>query len=156
MTLYEIVKELRDFEFEIDEETGEILNADELDNLQLDRDEKIENICLFIKNLKADIESYKAEKDSFAQKEKAAKNKADRLTKYLESMLGGETFKSIRASVTYRKSESVECEDIYLVPQEFLRFKDPELNKSEVKKALKNGEEIRGCHLIEKMNMQIK
>ena len=79
MKLYEIVEELRNFQFEIDEETGEILNADELDKLELARDEKIENICLMIKNLKADATAYKAEKDSFAEKEKRAKNEADRM-----------------------------------------------------------------------------
>ena len=48
-TLYEINEKLLNFEFEIDEETGEILNAGELDNLELARDEKIENLCLYIK-----------------------------------------------------------------------------------------------------------
>lgn len=35
MTLYEIDKALMDFEFEVDEETGEILNASDLDELQI-------------------------------------------------------------------------------------------------------------------------
>ena len=46
MTLYEIDKALADFEFEIDEDTGEILNAADLDELNLARDQKIENIGL--------------------------------------------------------------------------------------------------------------
>lgn len=155
-TLYEINEKLLNFEFEIDEETGEILNAGELDNLELARDEKIENLCLYIKNLRADSEALKAEKEVFAQREKASKNKADRLASYLQAMLNGDTYKSLKAEVSYRKSESVECDDIALVPADFLRYKDPELNKTEVKKALKNGVDVRGCHLKTNINMQIK
>lgn len=155
-TLYEINEKLLNFEFEIDEETGEILNAGELDNLELARDEKIENLCLYIKNLRADAEALKAEKEVFAQREKASKHKADRLASYLQAMLNGDTYKSLKAEVSYRKSESVECDDIALVPADFLRYKDPELNKTEVKKALKNGVDVRGCHLKTNINMQIK
>lgn len=155
MKLYEIVEELRNFQFDVDEETGEILNADELDKLELARDEKIENICLMIKNLKADATAYKAEKDSFAEKEKRAKNEADRLADYLQRMLDGETFKSTRASVTYRKSEAVEC-DMELVPDDYLRYKEPEPDKAKIKKAIKSGIEVDGCHLVENISMQIK
>ena len=156
MTLYEIVEELKNFEFEIDEETGEILNADELDNLELAKDEKIENICLLIKNLKAEAVAYKAEKDSFAEKEKRVKKKAENLTNYLEKMLAGDTYKSIRNTVSYRKSETVECVDITLVPTDFLRYAEPELNKIEIKNAIKRGVDIRGCYLKENYKMSIK
>ena len=36
-TLYELVKEIENFDLQIDEETGELLNIDELDALQLER-----------------------------------------------------------------------------------------------------------------------
>ena len=155
-TLYEINEQLKNFEFEIDDETGEILNENDLDELELSKNEKIENICMLIKNLRADAEALKAEKESFAQREKAAKNQAERLADYLQRMLCGEPFKSVKAAITYRKTEVVECEDISLVPADFLRYKTPELNKIELKKALKNGIEVRGCHLKEKINMQVK
>ena len=155
MKLYEIVEELRNFQFDVDEETGEILNADELDKLELARDEKIENICLMIKNLKADATAYKAEKDSFAEKEQRAKNEADRWADYLQRMLDGATFKSTRASVAYRKSEKVEC-DMTLVPDDYLRYKDPEPDKTKIKNAIKSGVAVKGCSLVESISMQIK
>lgn len=52
MKLYEIDKAIEDFEFQIDDATGEILNIDELDNLELNKHDKVENIALFIKNIK--------------------------------------------------------------------------------------------------------
>ena len=73
--LYDLVREIEDFEFEIDEETGEILNANDLDNLELEKNEKIEQLCLWIKNLKSDAAAYKAEKDSFAKSRRRLKTK---------------------------------------------------------------------------------
>ena len=156
MTLYEIVEELREFEFEVDEETGEILNESELDRLELSKGEKIENLCLYIKNLRSEAEALKLEKEAFYAREKSARSKAERLASYLERMLGGETYKSLKAEVSYRKSEAVECDEVSLVPAEFLRYKAPELNKTAIKSALKNGVNVNGCRLETRVNMQIK
>lgn len=156
-TLYELVKEIENFEFDIDEETGEILNIDELDALELARDVKVENICLYIKNLRSDAAAYKAEKDSFTQKEKAATNKANRLAAYVETMLAGAKFKTSKVTVSYRKSKAVEVEDVEHVPAEYLRITQKvEPDKTAIKKAIEGGAEIKGCSLVEKQNMSIK
>ena len=154
--LYDLVREIEDFEFEIDEETGEILNAEDLDNLELEKNEKIEQLCLWIKNLKSDAAAYKAEKDSFAKKQKAAENKAESIKNYIAYILAGEKFKTDRVTVSYRKSEQVECLDMSLVDDDYLRFEEPELNKTKIKKALKDGVKVGGCMLVEKQNMNIK
>lgn len=155
-TLYELASQIANFELEIDEETGEVLNADQLENIEMERNAKIENICLWIKNLKSDATAYKAEKDSFEKKRKAAENKAEALKKYVQFVLAGEKFKTGRVSVSYRKSEQVECDDMAKVPERYLRFKDPELDKTKIKEALKNGENVESCKLVEKQNMQIR
>lgn len=154
-TLYELNSLIANFEFEVDEETGEILNADKLDEIQLERETKLENIALWIKNLDSDAEAYKREKDSFAQKEKAAKNKVESLKGYLNFALAGEKFKTDRVSISYRKSESVEVahgfdDARFLIPQE------PKIDKMAIKKAIKEGEEVKGAILLEKQNIQIK
>ena len=51
-TLYEINQDILDC---IDLETGEVFDLDKLQNLQMEKNEKIENIALLIKNLKSDI-----------------------------------------------------------------------------------------------------
>lgn len=154
--LYDLVREIEDFEFEIDEETGEILNAEDLDNLELEKNEKLEQLCLWIKNLRSDAAAYKAEKDSFAKKQKAAENEAESIKNYIAYILAGEKFKTDRVTVSYRKSEQVECLDMSLVDDDYLRFKEPELDKTKIKKALKEGVKVGGCMLVEKQNMQIK
>ena len=155
-TLYELVKEIENFDLQIDEETGEILNMDELDALQLEKDAKVENICLWIKNLKSDAEAYRTEKKAFEQKIRAAENKAAKLTAYVDYILAGNKFKSSKVSVSYRKSEQIECADLLDVDVDYLRYKEPELDKKKIKDAIKAGIEVKGCQLVERQNLQIR
>lgn len=160
MNLYEINEKLQEaFEACVDQETGEIINEDVLEvfkQLQLDRDEKIENICLYIKNLLADANALKAEKDMFAKRQKCAENKAESLKGYLQKFLAGEKYKSDRAVVSYRKSEAVKVTDLTKIPLEYMTMADPAPNKTAIKAALKKGEEIEGAELVTKQNMSIK
>lgn len=155
--LYEIISEIENFNYEFDEETGEMLNAKALDELELAKNEKIENCCLYIKNLLADAEAYKNEEKSFAEKRKHAEKKAEGLKRYVKYCLAGDTYKSDRVSVSYRKSEQVIVpDDIYSLNDEFLRYKTPEADKTKIKAALKAGETVEGCSIITKQNITIK
>lgn len=154
--LYEIMQEIENFAFEIDEGTGEILNAEALDMLEIERDAKIENLCLWIKNLRADARAYRDEKAAFDERRRRAENKAKSLERYIQGMLGGAKFRTGRVSVSYRKSESVECENALEVDGAYLRQPPPELDKNKIKAAMKQGIEIKGCRLVEKQNMQIR
>ena len=58
--LYELSQALEGFEYEFDEETGEFLNADELDKLVADRDEKVLNCIFFMLNKQAEAEALKS------------------------------------------------------------------------------------------------
>ena len=153
MKLYEIDEKIMAC---IDMETGEIIDSEALDRLTLEREAKIENVALWYKNLLADAEAYKAEKNSFKAKEDAAKKKAESLMNYLAYALNGEKFKTTRVDIGYRKSTVVECQDVTQVDDDYLRYKEPELDKSKVKKAIKEGIEVKGCALVENQNMQIK
>ena len=157
MTLYEIDKALMDFEFEVDEETGEILNASELDDLNLAREQKIENIGLYIKNLEAEKEAVKNEKNSFADRQKRLEKKIESLKGYLTYALQGEKFSTPRVAVSFRKSESVLVKDKFLIPDHYMNIsvvREP--NKTAIKNAIKRGEDILGVELIEKKNVSVK
>lgn len=160
MTLYEINEEIRaaaDAAYIVDEETGEILEKDQyLDELEALKDVKIENIALYIKNLSAEAAAIKAEKDALAKRQKAAENKAEYLKRYLTGFLSGEKFKSPKVAISWRKTESVQVNDILKLPEEYLRFKDPEPDKTLLKKALKEGKQFEGVDLVEGQNIQIK
>ena len=156
--LYEIINEIENFDFDIDEDTGEILNASDLEQLQLDRDTKIENILLWIKNLKSDAEAYKNEKMAFADRQRRAEAKVESLKKYISYCLDGEKFNTDKVQATWRRSEAVELKEgasIIDVPTDYTLV-DIKLNKKMIKNALKAGDEITGVELISKNNLIIK
>lgn len=153
MNLYEIDNAIMEC---VDEETGEIFDIDKFDELSIERDVKLENICLWIKNLKAEAEALKNEKDAFAKRQKSVENKMDSLKNYLTTYLEGAKFETARVKVSWRKSESVDYDDIYKIPDEFIKYKEPEVNKTELKKAIKDGMTFEGVRIVEKQNIQIR
>lgn len=153
MKLYEIDQAILDC---IDMETGEIIDADMLDKLQMERDAKIEGVALWIKELKAEAEALKAEKMAFAERQRVAENKMESLKKWMAYALNGQSFKSVRASVSFRKSQAVEITDIYKLDESFLRYKEPEADKTAIKEAIKAGKTVAGATLVENTSVIIK
>lgn len=163
MRLYDIDKALEEaIERAFDPETGELIDETAMEDiaaLQLARDQKIEGIALWVKNLTAEAEALKKEKDAFAAREKAAKNKAERLKGYLAYALAGQKFKTDKVAISYRTSEAViftDEIDIEQLPEEYIRRSAPELDKAAVKEALKAGEVIEGLALQKRQSIQIK
>ena len=152
-SLYEINAEIEGC---VDMETGEILDIEKLEELQIEFDEKVENIALWVKNLNAEAEAVKKEKDVLAARQKACENKAQGLKNYLSSFLNGQKFKTARVSISYRKSESVEISDVSALDPEYYKVVQPEADKTKIKNAIKNGTSLAGVSLIEKQNIQIR
>jgi hypothetical protein len=141
----------------VDTETGEIVDPEALDALLMQRDEKLEAVALWIKNLQSDALAYKAEKEAFAARQKAAEDKVESLKRYLADALQGQKFSTAKCAVSFRKSEKVDILDASLVPQDFMKEKVTyEPDKTAIKAAIKAGQEISGCKLIESNNPTIK
>lgn len=142
----------------VDTESGEIIDLEAIAALEMERDKKIENLGCWYKNLLAEAEALKAQKNAFAEREKAAKAKAESLRGFLGRYLNGKKFETAKVAMSFRKSEAVEFDAKCIgdVPEEFLKFKDPELDKVAVKKAIKAGETVPGCELVQRQNLQIK
>lgn len=157
MTLFDINKAILEFDYEIDEETGEIMNAEALDALQLAREDKIEGVGLWIKNLQAEAEAVKKEKDAMAERQRRLEKKAESLKDYLAYALQGEKFSTPRIAMSWRKSESVLIPDEALLDDRFVNItmiKKPD--KKLIKDTLKAGREVPGAELVTKQNLQIK
>lgn len=151
--LYEINNQILEC---VDLETGEIIDMDKLQELQMEFDQKVEGIACWIKNLLSEAKALKEEKDNLAARQKACENKAASLKEYLQSALEGQKFKTPKVSISYRKSESVVVDDIAMVASEYIKYTEPTVDKTAVKQALKDGLFIDGVHLEEKQNIQIK
>lgn len=160
-TLYEIDQAILDC---IDGETGEIIDFEKLAELRIARNEKIEKVALWYKNLISDANELKAEITTLGEREKAARNKAESLKKWLSEALRGSQMATPRVAISFRKSEAVEIEDERAFIEwaqlsnnnDLLTYKDPTPNKTAIKKAIKSGQTIEVAALLEKQNIQIK
>lgn len=154
MTLYEIDNAILNT---VDQETGEIIDLDGLEMLKMERDKKISNIACWIKNLKAEAEAIKAEKENLAKRQQSCEKKVEQLKYYLAYALNGTKYQDARVSISYRKSETVEVDDfaIFSLPEEYIKT-EKSIKKAELKSALKQGLKFEGCKLVEKNNIQIR
>jgi len=156
-SIYQIRREIEDFEYECDPETGELLNALEWDKLNMAYEEKVENIACFIKNLTSDIADFKAEEANLAARRKTLERKAEFLKRLLLDNMDGQKFSTVKCAVSFRKSEAVQVDDVNHIPAEMLRIKTTyEPDKTAIKAAIKSGREINGCRLVENTSIQIK
>ena len=157
MTIYEIDKAIENLiENSIDPETGELMISDDaLEQLQMERDAKIENIALKVKELAATANAIKAEADRLAARGKAAENAAKRLKEYLKWTLHGNKFKSNRVSIYYNSRDSVAIEDeaafiewAKIHDDSLLKYADPKISLTAVKEKLDGQQEIPGASIV--------
>lgn len=154
MSLYTINQEILNC---TDLETGEILDEQAFEALQMERNEKLENIALWVKNLLSESEALKAEEKAFAERRKAAENKAESLKRYLDSALKGQKFNTTKVAISYRKSTSVDVLDVEKLPEAYRKtVTTVSADKTAIGAALKAGELVDGATLIEKNNIQVK
>lgn len=163
MNLYQIDQAILSL---VDPKTGEILDWGALDALQMERDTKIENVALWIKNLNAEAKAIREEEISLADRRKANEKKIEHLKSYLTDALGGQKFQTARCQVSFRKTTKVELdpektqETILWAEQhghaECVTYKAPDINKNELAKILKSGEAVPGAELVEGLSMGVK
>lgn len=151
MKLYEIDEQIASL---IDED-GCIADENAFSRLQMARSEKIENVGLYVKNLRADVDAYKNEIKSFQERKEQAEHKIESLESWLQRALDGARLKTDRIQISYRKSTRVEIDEDAKLPEEFVKVTTTP-NKTEIKKYLKQGFDLPGVHLEEHENMTIK
>lgn len=161
MKLYEInegIAALRDFG--ADPETGEILDMSDEDIaelvgvLQLDKEEKLENIACLIKELKKESEALEQTKRErvawYDNRIKAHSRRIESLKNYMEmNMESDEKIKTDRASIFWKKNPSSVQVDINHLPVSYYKIREPEADKIAIKDALLAGKQIPGAWLLE-------
>ena len=141
---------------------------DTLDGIEQEFEDKAENVAAYIKSLKAEADDLKEEEAALNRRRKVKENQIDRLKDYLlHSMMTINRTKidTPKAKLSIRNNaESVQFDDeeqfirlcLARGQDDYLRYKDPELNKTAVKKALQSGMEIEGARLIRTQSLIIK
>jgi len=161
-TLYEIKQEYLEAieSLQADEETGEVLNFEALEAITEKFEEKAENLACYIKNQAALVDAMKKEEAALAKRRRQEEKKIENMQGYLTSCMdavGKEKMESARCKVSFRKSASVNIEDLDSIPVYFLSIEQlVKPDKLEIKKALQAGQIVQGAALIESRNIQIR
>lgn len=159
MNIFEIKEEIRKiFEEATDPETGEISEEafENLEALQMARDEKIDNVACWYKNLVAEAEAIKAEEKKLKQRREVIERDAQRKKDYLAYALDGEKFSSPRVAISFRRSKKCIVEHPEWLDEKYLKYAAPTPNKEAITEALNKGEMIAGCRMEENLNVMIK
>lgn len=163
--LYKVADEIKkcfvvknnDGEYVVNEETGEIFDKDYLDQLQMDKEKKVDGIVCWIKDLQAEADACRHEEESFAERRKSAEKKIQNLKDYLTYWVAGEKFSTEHAKVSWRKSVTVNILNEEKIPKAFVISKTvTKPDKKALKEALSGGREIPGAELVTNQNIQIK
>ena len=134
--------------------------ADTMEMINEDIEQKAENYGLIMTNLQTMIDGIEKETQRLNDYKKSLTTGIEGLkTNLANSMLAinKTKFKTEHFQFSFRKSETVEILDQSLIPADYINVKTTETaNKTEIKKALKNGCIIEGVILKENQNLQIK
>lgn len=144
----------------VDPETGELTDpdafAERYAELEISREEIIENTLLLYKNCVSDAEAIAAEIKTLKARQAALEKRADRLKADASDALGGEKFQTAKVAVSWRKSTAAEVDES-LCPEEYITTKVTTApDKKAITAALKAGQEIPGCKLVERVNMSVR
>ena len=158
MNIYEIDNAMFSL---IDEETGEIKDYEAFEELQIQKEEKIENTALWYKNLVAESKAIREEEKALAERRKSLEHRAESLKNFVNQALQGNKFSTSKVAISYRKSTAVEVDDEFIDyamknNSDLLTYKQPEPNKAVIKGMLQGGFDIPHAELVERNNMSIK
>jgi hypothetical protein len=113
-----------------------------------------------IKQMDADIDTIDAEikrlQAAKKQREKASEYLKERI-KHAMELFSIEEIKTPLVKINFRKSESVEVENVNSLPMAYKTVNVVETaDKAMIKEAIKNGANIIGCRIVTNQNLQIR
>ncbi|MDY5350529.1 MAG: siphovirus Gp157 family protein [Candidatus Ventricola sp.] len=160
MTLYDIDAQIAaldgaaEDDMLIDAETGELVSvAQALDALRMEREEKLENVACWVKNLCAEADAIREEENRLVKRRKAAETKAANLKAWLLDAMTREDgtsdkLKTGRVAVSVKRNPPSTVVDDALLPSTYKVAKITyQPNKELIKRELLSGGEVPGAHL---------
>lgn len=159
MKLYEIEAVYQSLMDRAEENEGDITDfVHEFEEIRAEFKDKAENYWRMIKNLTAEADALKAEKQRLEKKQKAKENAVqflkDRLADSMRFM-GEDNVKTIFGSLSFRRSESVDIVSEELLPEEYFKVVKTPV-KTAISDAIKQGKEVPGAVIKENYSLQVR
>ena len=162
--IYEITQDyLKLMELASDPEIDPEIITDTFEAIDGELEIKAENYAKVMKNLEGDIAALKAEEERLAKKRKAIENNIKRMKAALQEAMeltGKTKFKTDLFSFGIQKnapSVVIDAADIRDIPEDYLKFKEPEVDKTAIKNAINAGVDFEGlAHLEVSQSLRIR
>lgn len=137
--------------------------ADTMEAVEGELEIKAENYAKVMKNLEADVVGIKAEIDRLSERKKTIENNIKNMKSALQMAMettGKTKFKTELFSFNIQKNAPtvvIDASDSNNIPPDFLKFKEPEVDKTAIKAAIQNGMDLTGvAHLEQRESLRIK
>lgn len=160
MNPYDVPRKIEEL---IDPMTGEVLDVEALQQLQMERDKLVEWLACSYKNHNLLAAGIAGEIENLQDRKRIEEKAADRAKQALDFLLNGERFESSKCKIGYRKSEKVMVLDkpaaaAFLKAQGYgyCVKEEPEVNLTEIKKLLREGVPVPSAAIVTRMNMGVK
>ena len=162
LSFYPVTKELTDIFIALEENGGEV--TPEIEQALAINEEnfaaKSVDFGNAILNFKAMAAAAKAEKERLAAIQKRYENAYNRLDKALTAAMdatGHDKVETPTMRLSLRHTTATEVDNLDAVPMEYKTTKvEVVADKTAIKKAIQNGEDVPGAHLVENVSLQIK
>lgn len=170
MTLYELTEEflrLQQWLEEEDADEDQALN-DTLEMVSQDFEQKADSYGMVIRNLEADAAEIKAQEDILLDEVKRLRSKrcgiehsTDRMKAAIQralELIGKKSLKTEKFTFSNRSSSSVviDAETVFDIPDDYLRYKDPEPDKTAIKKYLDDHPDCEWAHMETKVSLTLR
>lgn len=163
-SIYELTDDfLRIQEMMEDPELDPQTLADTFEAVDGELELKAESYAKVMKNLEGDIVAIKAEIDRLTSKKKAIENNIKNMKATLQGVMeatGKTKFKTDLFSFGIQKnapSVVIDVEDVRDIPEDYLKFKEPEVDKTAIKAAINDGVDLSGiAHLEQSQSLRIR
>jgi hypothetical protein len=164
MTLYDITNDyMQLMQMMEDPEMDPQTLSDTMEGIEGELEVKAESYAKVMKNLEADVVGIKAEIDRLSERKKTIENNIKKMKETLQFAMettGKTKFKTELFSFGIRKNApAVVMDEPYIenVPERFLKYSDPTINRSAIKEAIQKGEDLEGlAHLEQSTSLSIR
>lgn len=163
LTLYDLKgqwRELADKLADMDLDAQTVADTIEASDVQCALEEKAQGYEMVARSFEAPIPAIDAEIKRLQAMKKASQNRADVLRKRLHDAMVELQIEKISAPLfTIRRQKNPVAVEVYnadLIPFEFWKTPEPEIDKAGLKAALQAGKEIEGARLTQSEGLRVK
>ena len=140
----------------VDGETGEIVNREVWDALQMEWAEKVEGVACGYKNEVAIVTALKNEVAELTERIKRHSKKADGYKSFLQAVLDGKKFETAKVAIKQTKSKAVEWDGNFEGLDAYMVAQPAKFDKALARRDLLAGKELPHCTLVERQSITIK